>query len=183
MRTSSKSMIVVVAGLGLVALGFLGYRKMVSKKENKRTEETPQPSVEASKTENVNDAKISQEPEKVENVKKDEVFGVDEVDKLVKEIIISLLNKECEYKGHDHFMSEFIRISFKNIIDPRWYEKLPKDTNEMIVLIKTYGINTYRLYERKVLGINNGLGKGGKKKKYSTLIYRRTVNTKIATMS
>ena len=28
MRTSSKSMIVVAAGLGLVVLGFLGYRKM-----------------------------------------------------------------------------------------------------------------------------------------------------------
>lgn len=173
MRTSSKSMIVVAAGLGLVVLGFLGYRKMASKNNEKKTPETPQPSVEASKTENVDDAKISQEPKVVENIKEDEVG---DVDKLVKEIILGLLNKDCNFKGHDHFMSEFVRISFKNIIDPRWYEKLPRDTNEMIALVKTYGNNTYRLYERKVLGINNGLSRGGKKKKYSVFIYRRSIN-------
>ena len=180
MRTSSKSMIVVVAGLSLAVLGFLGYRKVVSKKSKVESEETPQPSVEASKTENVNDTNISQEPVKVKN---SEVFETGDVDKLVKEIVLGLLNKDGEFKGHDHFMSEFVRISFKNIIDPRLYEKLPRDTNEMIALVKTYGNGTYRLYERKVLGINNGLSKDGKKKKYSVLVYRRSINKRKLSMS
>ena len=172
---NSMSMIVVASCFGLATLGFLGYSKVVSYKKKTKKKETPQPSVEASKTETVNEATNTSQKEPVEIYNATNTTA----NRLVEGIITDLLNKNDKFKGPDHFMGEFVRIAIKNIIDPRWFDELPKDTNELNNLIKTYDRKIYRLYERKVLGIGfdntRPNSHNGKKVKKSTLHCRVVV--------
>lgn len=148
----SKSTVAVVATASVVLLGFLGYRVMQSMKKvakkpdlqkDRDTIETPLASVEPSETKNVNDRTYLKN-----------VSGVRE---LMRKVSWTLLTKNPDsafFASREDFLGEFIRTSFRYIVNPMWYERLPKNVDELENLLKDFKL--YDKYKKKLLLHNSG---------------------------
>lgn len=137
-KKSTVVAVISIIGIAVAALGFSSYRKIRGRKKvnEDKKEEKPQVSVESGKTEvKVNDVYLG-----------NNISGAMDLMKAVGE---TLLESKEKFAGREDFLENFVRLAWKYTVNPMWYERLPKNCEELEGILKKCKL--YEKYREKII--------------------------------